>query len=119
MPSSKKLKQINTSNKLKPINTLGTPSCRAKLKRQQKESAVISKIDLTDSAHDTSDTPAESAPAIVIESQRLTHSDLERVKSPTGWLNDRLINAGQILLKKSFIMYMIYKMYLLEEPLHL
>ena len=35
---------------------------------------------------------------VVIGYEKLTMSDLEHLKLSTGWLNDSLINAGQILL---------------------
>ena len=37
-----------------------------------------------------------------IDYEKLTKADLDRLHQKGGWLNDRLINAGQILLKRRF-----------------
>ena len=39
---------------------------------------------------------------ITIGYEKLTQADLDRLQQERGWLNDWLINAGQILLKKQF-----------------
>ena len=80
--------------KLKPINTVGTPAYRAKLKRKQKKCTIVDLYDLTELNAEESTTIS----AVVIGYEKLTMSDLGFLKSSTGWLNDRLINAGQILL---------------------
>ena len=86
------------AKKLKPINTVGTPAYRAKLKRKQKKCTIVDSYDLTELNAEESTTIS----AVVIGYEKLTMSDLGFLKSSTGWLNDRLINAGQILLQKKF-----------------
>ena len=98
--------------KLKPINTVGTPAYRAKLKRTQRKCTIVDSYDLTElQAEESTTNPS----AVVIGYEKLTMSDLGCLKSSAGWLNDRLINARQILLQKNFLTCMAYKMSLLPE----
>ena len=81
------------------MTTVGTPAYRAKLKRIQKKCTAVDSFDLT--GLDTKETVINSS-AVVIGYEKLSTSDLGFLKSSTGWLNDRLINAGQILLQQKF-----------------
>lgn len=46
---------------------------------------------------------ADSEPVMItIETEQLTKSDLDILEDRTKWLNCKLINAGQFLMKKRF-----------------
>ena len=90
---------VAPAKKLKLINTVGTPAYRAKLKRKSKKNTTVDSYDLTEIEAEES---TSYSFAVVIGYEKLTMSDLERLKSSTGWLNGSLINAGQILLQKKF-----------------
>ena len=87
------------AKKLKQVNVVGTPTFRAKLKCKLKKSTTIDSYDLTEIEGEES---TNNSFAAVIGYEKLIMSDLECLKSPAGWLNDRLINARQIPLQKKF-----------------
>ena len=88
---------------LKRLYSIGTPAYRAKAKRQQEQPKSVRdrSYDLTTDIENDFST---SECATTIGYEKLTR-DLDRLQQERGWLNDRLINAGQILLqKKHFLM---------------
>ena len=83
------------------VHSSGTPAYRAKARRQeeQHEPARVMSCDLTN----LKDTSTAVDPCVTtIGYEKLTQADLVCLQQERGQLNDRLINAGQILLKKRF-----------------
>jgi Ulp1 family protease len=89
--------------KVGPIHCPGTPAYRARVRRQHSQKEVIASVDLTNMVDvpelgDTSDIQS----VIYIGNEKITKADLLRLQQKGRWLNDRLINAGMILLKNKF-----------------
>ena len=92
---------IPSAKMAKPMNTLGTPAYRAKLRRNQKKCTIVDSYDLTGLEIEETVRRINSS-TVVIGYEKLTMSDLGYLTSLTGWLNDKLINAGQIMLQEKF-----------------
>ena len=70
----------------------------------QTELSAAEVIDLSDTEdHEMSNAALLQAPKTTQETPpAVSLSDMELLKSDTGWLNDKLINHGQLLLKSKF-----------------
>ena len=80
------------------INLVGTPAYRAKARRQeQSEPSEEISCDLTANLENATSTSDQVECVTTIGYEKLTEADLDRLQQERGWLNDRLINAGQIL----------------------
>ena len=93
---------IPPAKKTNLIDLFGTPAYRAKARRRE-QCQPTNKItcDLA-ATHESSSTSDQVDCVTTIGYEKLTKADLDRLHQKQGWLNDRLINAGQILLKERF-----------------
>jgi len=80
------------------MNTVGTPAYSAKLKHQQKKCTIVDLCDLTEL--EVEEPTSYSSAVVIIGYKKPTISDFGCFKSSISWLNDRLVNAGQVLLQK-------------------
>ena len=79
----------------------GTPAYRARARgREHCQPTNEITSDLTVTCESSSSDQVERITTIGYE--KLTKADMDRLHQKRGWLNDRLINAGQILLKERF-----------------
>ena len=81
------------------IDSCGTPAYRAKARRQEQcQSTSGITYELT-AIYEDSSTSDQVECITTIGYEKLTKADLGRLHQKRGWLYDRLINVGQILLK--------------------
>ena len=85
------------------IDSFGTPAYR---RREQSKLTCTNELgisyDLTANHENSSSSSDELEYVATIGYEKLTKVDLDRLKQKRGWLNDRLINTGQVLLKEKF-----------------
>ncbi len=86
----------------------GTPAYRSRMKRERSRKkakiardACIREEELITIPYDV-DEPTEEQICMVFSETNLLHSDIEILESSDKWLNDKLINAGQVLMKEKF-----------------
>ena len=82
------------------------PGTAANRIRMRREKAVGSHDDTTECSGGTISSGEEGVSegyvCLQISGEKLLQSDLDILKSSSGWLNERLINAGQTLIKEKF-----------------
>ena len=98
LPPKKKLRSA--------IQNAGTPAYQSSKRRQyRREASAKAEATSTDVIDEESidiSKPCEEPVLVTVETEQLTKSDLNILEDRTKWLNCKLINAGQFLLKKKF-----------------
>ena len=85
------------------VHSSGTPAYRAKTRKQEQvKCSDETSHDLTIDRDDADSTSYGFENVTDIGYVKLSQADLDRLQQKRSWLNDSLINAGQVLLKKQY-----------------